>query len=153
VKKNKTQNFKNRNLILLSPDLSRGWEADFTLDGLRESREVVDGREREVLEQKQRLFGFLRNDGEEGALAKAEVVVAAAASSHASHASHSSSLSLSLRVDHRGKHYSLPPHLSDSPAGSSHAPTARPLETAEELRHASSKLVEDLTSRAAAADS
>ena len=31
---------KKRNLLLLSSDLSRGWQAAFTLKDLRESREV-----------------------------------------------------------------------------------------------------------------
>jgi hypothetical protein len=134
---------KKRNLLLLSSDLSRGWQAAFTLKDLRESLEV-NGDMRDTLEPMEKLLGFLANGGEEGALATAAVVLVAAADGGGA--------SLSLSLDHGGKLYSLPPRLADSELLSS-APCARPLTTREELTGAASKLVEALDSRAAAAES
>lgn len=98
-----------------------------------------------MLEQEQKLLRFLGSAGDEGALAKATAAAVVVCSSDGN-----GGLSLSLSVDHCGKHYSLPPHLSGSEDPMS--PAALPLQSPEELRRAAAKLVDALSSRAMAAE-
>lgn len=162
--KNSNKN-KLRELVLLSSDLSRGWRAEFTLEDLRESREVGEGAiQREVLEPEAKLLSFLADAGEEGALARAEAAVVAGAVG----GSAGGGISLTLRhggpPPARSRVYSLPPHLASAPWDSP-APRALPFRDDGDdgeghggdrdgggLRRATAELVEALWSRAEAAE-